>query len=56
MSPGAATSTPEERRLAKYRRYNASKKGQDRDKKYEDAHPERAQRWSVEMALRKNGK
>jgi len=46
---GQATSrrrcqTDEERRerlLEKHKRYNASKKGQDRDKRYEEKHPER---------------
>ena len=41
--------TPEQlraRRLATYTRYNTSRKGRDRYKKYEDAHPERAgNRW-----------
>jgi len=37
--------TSEEKRLERYRRYNQSIKGQARDKKYEDAHPERKERW-----------
>jgi hypothetical protein len=39
----------DEKRLARYRRYNSSKKGQDRNKKYEDAHPERRTRWAPVM-------
>jgi hypothetical protein len=35
--------------LAKYARYNASRKGQARRKKYEEAHPERKERWSPIM-------
>ncbi len=46
-------------RLAKYRKYNASRKGQQRHKKYEEAHPERRERgWSPVMLYRgrvKNG-
>lgn len=34
-----------ERRLATYRKYNASRKGQKRAKRYENAHPERKLRW-----------
>lgn len=35
-----------EKYLAKHRKYNLSKKGQDRYKRYEAAHPERAgNRW-----------
>lgn len=40
--------TPEQReanRLDSHRRYNASAKGQKRNKRYEDAHPERQVRW-----------
>lgn len=48
--------TAEEKRLAKYRRYNASARGQQRHKRYEEAHPDRSKTWSVEMLLRKNGK
>jgi hypothetical protein len=44
--------TPEERRKARYERYNRSTKGQARDKRYEAAHPERAQRWSPIMKLK----
>jgi len=44
--------TAEEKRLARYRRYNQSKKGQARDKKYEDAHPERKDRWSPIMLIK----
>jgi hypothetical protein len=38
--------------LAKYARYNASRKGQARKKKYEDAHPERKERWSPIMVAK----
>jgi hypothetical protein len=48
--------TAEEKRLAKYRRYNASEKGQKRHQRYEQTHPDRSKNWSVEMLLRKNGK
>jgi hypothetical protein len=34
-----------ERRLETYRKYNQSRKGKKRQKKYEDAHPERKLRW-----------
>jgi hypothetical protein len=44
--------TSEEKRLERYRRYNQSKKGQARDKKYEDAHPERRERWAPIMILK----
>lgn len=40
--------TPEERRanrLASHQKYNASKKGQARNKRYEEKHPERQGRW-----------
>jgi hypothetical protein len=47
--------TTEEKRLARYRRYNLSEKGQKRHQKYEDAHPERQTRWGVLMEIRKNG-
>ncbi len=36
----------------KYARYNASAKGKARRKRYEDAHPERATRWSPLMAAK----
>lgn len=36
---------PDQLRLDRYRRYNASAKGQRRHKRYENAHPERADRW-----------
>jgi hypothetical protein len=35
----------ESRRLAKYRRYNSSRKGAARNRRYEAKHPERAVRW-----------
>jgi hypothetical protein len=41
-----------EKRLASYRRYNTSKKGQDRNRKYEDAHPARRTRWSEIMIIK----
>ena len=44
--------TSEEKRLERYRRYNHSSKGQARDKKYEDAHPERRERWAPIMLLK----
>jgi hypothetical protein len=34
-----------QRNLDKHRRYNSSKKGQARNKKYEANHPERKVRW-----------
>lgn len=34
-----------EKRLASWRRYNASAKGQARNKRYEQARPERRLRW-----------
>lgn len=40
--------TPEERRanrLASHQKYNSSSKGQKRNKRYEDKHPERQGRW-----------
>lgn len=33
------------RYLAKHSRYNTSSKGQKRNRRYEDAHPERKLRW-----------
>lgn len=45
----------ETERLEKYRRYNASSKGQARRKTYEDAHPERRERWSPIMLRRARG-
>jgi hypothetical protein len=38
--------------LAKYARYNASAKGRARNKKYEDAHPERKTRWAPIMTIK----
>jgi hypothetical protein len=40
------TSSSDEKRLAKHRRYNASVKGQRRNARYEAKHPERKVRWS----------
>lgn len=38
------------------RRYNTSSKGQKRNKRYEDAHPERALRWErARNAMRPGG-
>ena len=37
--------TPYERRLAKYFKYNRSAKGQERNRRYEEKHPERSLRW-----------
>jgi hypothetical protein len=43
-----------ERRLARYRRYNGSRKGRARDQRYEAAHPERKLRWEpARNALRR---
>jgi hypothetical protein len=47
--------TDEERRqarLAAWSKYNRSTKGSQRYKRYEEAHPERAQRWSPIMEIR----
>jgi hypothetical protein len=45
-----------ERLLEKHKRYNASRKGQDRDKRYEDKHPERQGRWEkARNAMRPGG-
>lgn len=38
--------TSEEKRLARYRRYNESAGGRARREKYEAAHPERKDRWA----------
>jgi hypothetical protein len=38
--------------LAKYARYNESPAGRARRKRYEDAHPERKERWSPIMAAK----
>lgn len=48
--------TSQDKRLARYRRYNASRKGQERHKRYEAKHPERSQTWSPLMESNKNGK
>lgn len=41
------------KRLARHQRYNASAKGQARNKRYEDKHPERKTRWeNARNALR----
>lgn len=36
-----------EKLLARHARYNASSKGQKRNRRYEDKHPERKERWGV---------
>ncbi len=63
-SPEGATAvrarlTPEERRankLASHQKYNASSKGQKRNKRYEQKHPERQGRWeSARNAMRPAG-
>ncbi len=44
-----------ERLLAKHVRYNQSRKGRKRNKRYEDAHPERKLRWeAARNALRRD--
>ena len=44
-----------EQLLAKHRRYNQSRKGRARDKRYENAHPERKLRWeAARNALRRD--
>lgn len=35
----------EDKARERHRRYNQSRKGQDRNKRYEQAHPERKVRW-----------
>jgi hypothetical protein len=45
----------DDKRLAKYQRYNASAKGQARHQKYETAHPERRSRWSSGMVAKGRG-
>jgi hypothetical protein len=52
---GRRYTNDEEREAArkeKYRRYNQSRKGAKRYKRYEEAHPERATRWSPVMLMR----
>jgi len=34
-----------EKYLARHRRYNTSRKGQARNQRYEESHPERQNRW-----------
>jgi hypothetical protein len=54
--------TPEARRLARlasWAKYNRSQKGSARYRKYEEANPERATRWSTLMEIKardRNGK
>lgn len=38
-----------EKRRARHARYNASAKGHARNRRYEEAHPERRNRWSTGM-------
>lgn len=38
-----------DKRKARQKRYNQSAKGQQRDRRYEENHPERKQRWSKGM-------
>jgi hypothetical protein len=40
-----------EHRLASWRRYNASRKGQQRNQRYEQAHPDRRLRWEPERKM-----
>jgi hypothetical protein len=51
--------TAAEKRREYHRRYNASAKGQARNKRYEEKHPERRIRWSPitgrEVAQQKGG-
>lgn len=51
--------TPEQRKankLESHRKYNGSVKGQRRNKRYEEKHPERQGRWeSARNALRPSG-
>jgi hypothetical protein len=47
--------SPAERRRAAHRKYNRSAKGKARYQRYEEAHPERATRWSPLMVLRGRG-
>lgn len=43
------------RRLASHAKYNASRKGRNRNKRYEDAHPDRKLRWEpARNALRQS--
>lgn len=44
--------TSEQKRLERHRRYNSSAKGQARNKRYEQAHPERGQRIRVGVIAR----
>jgi hypothetical protein len=45
----------DDRRRDKYRRYNASTKGQARHQRYEEKHPERRGRWSSGMIAKGRG-
>lgn len=39
--------TPDDRRRERHRRYNASPKGRNRNRRYEARHPERKERWEA---------
>lgn len=45
-----------EHRLDTYRKYNLSVKGAARRKRYDDLHPERAERWSPLMQMKARDK
>jgi hypothetical protein len=50
--------TPEQRaqgRLDSHRRYNQSRKGQRRNRSYEDKHPERKVRWEEARNIMRPG-
>ena len=51
-----AADDPAAKRREINRRYNTSRKGQKRNKRYEDKHPERALRWEkARNAMRPGG-
>lgn len=45
MNTEEARAASREKALERHRRYNGSKKGQARNQRYEQAHPERKTRW-----------
>jgi hypothetical protein len=45
MHEGEKNRAKRQRYLERQRRYNTSRKGQARNRKYEEAHPERKLRW-----------
>ena len=52
---GVTADEARERLLAKHLRYNQSGKGRQRNKRYENAHPERKLRWeAARNALRRD--